>query len=568
MIMDTRTLFLLILFGMILALSSNIQAQDFTAMPDDVFIQYIRTSRAQRSSVGDRTTAIHDEKCGFGLTAEVARRMPSMNSLLRADLKKALAQQSLDTNVVSPSGRFKIHFDTTGRNVAALLNSGGIPIPYTYFEYARNVADFFDYAYEKEVTQLGYLPPPFEGGQTSYNIYLIDFGTSPYGQTSIIEQWPSSNARPTYTTYIEMDNDFNGFHTSGLDGARVTAAHEFHHMVQLGSYGFWSGDRFMYEMTSTYYENFVYPAIPDYFQYLPSFFNRPERSLFAWDGYETAHFFKMLEKRYEPGVIRMFWEQMKKIDPLTGMDAVLQAPQFQSDLATEYCTFAFWNFFTAYRSTEQPMECYDVAEMYPKIKVAATTNFIDEHISFTGSLPPLAAQYFVAYRGSDSAAFIVSNTNLNAAIQKLPTPSSFTIEVMTGGFGSDYQQVGNGWGYKFSSNVTNTLCMKVYAKDAVVEPPVVGAFPNPYDPRYDGLIRFPIGKSVSQTKANVSIYSAGMHLAFRSEKLEIRSDPSFGRYVSWNGHLGNGSEAPSGVYFYVINYGEKTIKGKFAVVKP
>jgi len=58
-----------------------------------------------------------------------------------------------------------------------------------------------------------------------------------YGQTTSENNVGLSR----WTSYIEIDNDFIGFYTIGINAARVTAAHEFHHAIQMGNYAPQSG---------------------------------------------------------------------------------------------------------------------------------------------------------------------------------------------------------------------------------------------------------------------------------------------------------------------------------------
>jgi len=81
--------------------------------------------------------------------------------------------------------------------------------------------------------------------------------------TQIPERWTSD---------IDIDNDFIGskYNAKGIQALRVTAAHEFHHAIQYG-YGWW-GERYPYELTSTWMEDVVYTDVNDYYQYLPDYF--------------------------------------------------------------------------------------------------------------------------------------------------------------------------------------------------------------------------------------------------------------------------------------------------------
>ena len=69
------------------------------------------------------------------------------------------------------------------------------------------------------------------------------------------------------------------FLTKGINAARVTVAHEFHHAIQLGNYSYRDSDLFFYELTSTSMEEFVFNSVNDYYNYLTDYFYFPQYPL-------------------------------------------------------------------------------------------------------------------------------------------------------------------------------------------------------------------------------------------------------------------------------------------------
>ena len=53
-------------------------------------------------------------KCGLGLANQIRLNLGSFSHEQQEELKKILARPVLDTSIVSPSGKFRIHYDTTG----------------------------------------------------------------------------------------------------------------------------------------------------------------------------------------------------------------------------------------------------------------------------------------------------------------------------------------------------------------------------------------------------------------------------------------------------------------------
>ena len=72
-----------------------------------------------------------------------------------------------------------------------------------------------------------------------------------------------------------IDNDYaGGYYSTGINGARVTVAHEFHHGIQCGNYSpknssslYRNSDVFYYKLTSTAMEEFVVDVVNDYYSF-------------------------------------------------------------------------------------------------------------------------------------------------------------------------------------------------------------------------------------------------------------------------------------------------------------
>ena len=550
----------------------NAQQNALDRMSDQEFLSHLAIIRSPQVHATPLLASTTAGKCPFDLTSEIAHRLTTMSEPSRSELQRLIAPAAKDTSILSPSGRFRVEFDLSGPDEPALLiGDVGARIPNTAFQYAAQIAAFFDRAYDVEVTQLGYDKPPIEDTRTEYRVVIVNM-VSDYGQTLPLRALQLPTAQPTWTSYIEIDNDFLGnYYSKGLQGAKVTAAHEFHHMIQLGSYGLWNDDRWMHEMTSTYFEDVVFDEVNDYLSYLKYFFQHPERSLYRWtdpniDGYCSVLFPKMLERKFGPVLLQQVWERMKKDAPLLSFDNALRAAQPQSDLPSEICSFGRWNYFTGYHSPEDSVTHYPEAQTYPLMSFAAKLPISNSAGSFSGTVAPFAGQYVLFYRGSDTAAFSIMNTDLNSVLLKSTAQTGYSIQVRTDGYGSDFHPVGNGWGYKFTPNAINMLCLNVFSDSGTTGLDVTLAYPNPYDPRTDGLLRFSIPVRAEETKATFHIYSVCMELVAKAENVNVQPDAMYGRHIAWDGKTMDGNYPGSGVYFYVVSYGASTETGKIAIV--
>ena len=186
----------------------------------------------------------------------------------------------------SPSGHFKIYYDTTG--IIAIpdydRDQNGIP------DYLEFVAKSFDLAWSIEIDSLGFNPPPDSSGnfRTVYPVYCRLL--SVYGQTLLEYEIPS---RPNvnYVTYIEINTRFSFVNYPNVTdpiirdsmAIAVTAAHEFNHALQTG-YRLWPDDEFFHdiwfiESSATFMEEVVATEVNDYLLYLDDYFRRAHQPL-------------------------------------------------------------------------------------------------------------------------------------------------------------------------------------------------------------------------------------------------------------------------------------------------
>ena len=205
-------------------------------------------------------------------------------------------------------------------------------------------------AYQKEVLQWGFWPPPLEPGAGPYRIYLDDTGmgagayTSPYLENTAT---PQSDA----FSYIVVDR------ANRPEWLRTTVAHEFNHACQLAMDAY--EVRAFFENTATYVETQVYPqdvAMTEV--YLPFFQGQPFRPLEYMNAadsdlyeYGGALWILFLEATYghsDPRWIRRVWEasvQTSLVNEPDYMDALDEILVDQGGLPAAVQSFARARFF-------------------------------------------------------------------------------------------------------------------------------------------------------------------------------------------------------------------------------
>lgn len=567
---ERRVIFFLLLQSIVIVVGlvhlSFAQQQRFDAMTNDQFLSWLSVARSTPITVS--TLSQPARTCGLDIASEAMKRFPSFTASQRDSYRRIMAPMTTDTSITSASGKFIIKFDLTGPNEPAMLNASGDRIPGTAMEFAREAAAAFDRSYTVEIDSMGYAAPPRQRTASAYIVVIKAQQPGVYGQTIIDEYIGTSHPAPIATSYIEIDNDFIGLYSRGVKGLRVTAAHEFHHMIQIGSYGFWdySQEGFFYEMSSTYMEDYVYTEVNDYYYYLTRFdsiLKRPEQAFFSGAGYDLAIYPKLLEQRYTPVMLRRTWEKIMDLRTLTANDRALWTQQ--SDLASEYCTFALWNYYTSYRAFfANTSETYLEANAYPLVGIRNTQEILNGSAHVEGKLPPLSTSYVQVYKGVDTVTFIVANINVTGAFTRSTVETGYTLDVQqTGGDGS-FKQLSNGWRYKFTPEVQGDFCVTAVVSNSVQGEVDLPPYPNPFSPHTDNYITFVVPKNVQQTTVQLTILSPSVDLIYDGT-VKVFRESNLAK-VKWDGRANSGSYAASGMYIYVLSYGGEVKTGKFSLI--
>ncbi|MGA9362810.1 MAG: MXAN_6640 family putative metalloprotease, partial [Bacteroidota bacterium] len=364
------------------------------------------------------------EKCGFRFQSEIRQYWNLFSAEEQAVIKSLLARPTLQASVLSPSGHFRIHYDTTGRNTPALIDNADLRLPNSARAYVDSVAAILDHVWDVETRILGYPSPPPDqgaGGGNEYDVYVMELGGSLYGQTIFNPEdvLDSQRPNPTYMSYLEIDNDFIGYYTHGLQALRVTVAHEFHHAIQVGNYGFWQNDVYYYELTSTWMEDVVYPGVNDYIQYLSLYFRNTGIPFNVSNGYieyGRAIWGKFIEKRFGRDRMRRSWEYLSSMPSLQAIDASLR--ETGTDFVREFPEFSLWHFYTGHRA--DPTTYFSEAGSFPELRPADLIEFIPPTATISSTARNLSIELFqlIVSGGGvqpDTVSMVLTNLNLFAA---------------------------------------------------------------------------------------------------------------------------------------------------------
>ncbi len=300
-------------------------------------------------------------KCGTPVFEELARNWDQLSAAVQQEIQTVISQkkQSLKSTYISPSGKFNIHYTTSGDDAVPATDNNSNDIP----DYVETFGEIFDQVWQAEVVDLGYIAPRL-GSNNMQEVYIENL-TGVYGYVQ-------------GTDNLHVDNDYEGFATPQLGCMQVTAAHEFHHEIQLTYH---NGPSLWYmEVTSVYMEDYVYDDVDDYVYYLYEWYSHPWYSMTQTDihMYAAGIWNFYLAEKFDMNIIREVWED-PNWNKMTGLINVLA--DHQTSLASEFSIFETWNYFTGYRADWQH-DTFSEASEWPSVTMQKTHYFDNNSAGF------------------------------------------------------------------------------------------------------------------------------------------------------------------------------------------
>ncbi len=497
-------------------------------------------------------------KCGFGTAAEVFMHFNEFTVSQQRLLKVLTERPATDASIVSPSGFFRIHYFSTGTYVPQYdLNAFAQALDSSYsFE-----VDYLGFSAPPEDTQEGVIPDS-AGGDNKYDVYIVPMGNF-YGETFFETQ---INSRPTYTSFIKVDYKFgSGFYTHGIDAARVTAAHEFHHSIQIGNYIYRDEDLFFYELTSTSMEEFVFDSVNDYYGYMNDYFRNTERAFAENNGYNLAIWNIFLRDKFGFGVIKSQWEKMPSMRAINAINTSLFDDG--SSFGNELNKFGIWTFYTGYRADQS--KYFEEAANYPVLRISSAIAFSSPEVYVTMNAHPTSNNFidFIDQAQGDTLTVLVTNTDNANGIINPQSFYPFTYYVY------DHNEPGSQQltGVYYSKLITDLPSMwtsSEFFNNYLIRESEIPleisdyAFPNPFRYGLNDNIVFPVKRS-GASEASLNVYTTAMELVYSVTK---PFDYISGQKVlRWNGLDSKNQRVSSGVYIFITRSGNEKQIGKLVI---
>ncbi len=493
----------------------------------------------------------------------------------------ASLSRDIDRFLSRPSG-LAAHYDTEHFRIHYATSGGRAPAGWPNESYVQAVGEACEASWRAYHETQDWRVPPADGvgGDDRIDCYIDNLsGVYGYAQP---EAYPADDFGSNRTAFFVIDNDYEGFGRDPLDLMRVTVAHEYHHVVQMGyttANGWWM------EQLSTSMEDQVFDHVDDNHQYLSAFTSAPYRRLhymnggheyggFLWPTWMTENFGSDLAREVEEcaagdGIFECFEQAFSDRD---------------SSWDAEFANFWRWMFYT---STHDDGNHWDehytrsvspdrTIRNYPRSDVRPQASKMPEAVStsvmrFNREVGSSHNQLVIHYRGHGcTEAVFLFQVFPDGMIREYPLPLDASgdgfIEV------SDFDESeyvymysvfprscgGGVFDYAFdvetifaSSDAPNPGGLSA----AALEP----SYPNPFDS--STMVRFALE---SPSEVRLEIFDSSGRLV-----RTLASGPhGAGEFsIDWNGRDDGGRDVSPGVYFNRLTTERGTVTRKLTRVQ-
>lgn len=537
---------------------------------DALFLQAVALYAPDKLPAEYRNLDFEVQKCGFGLQTQLRMNFKKFTSSQQDFLSSYLARPDLDYSIISPRSLFKIHYDTRGTDAVPSEDTDASNIP----DYVEEVARTMDYNYQIEVQSIGLSePPPDPKDGPEWDVYIQHIPNY-YGYTSFDTKISSDPI--IWTSFITIDNDYAHTPTSILEGMRITTAHEFFHMIQLG-YNFRNADIFLMEVGSTWMEDVIYDDVNQYRDYLVPYFKSTNTSFNTYDGqheYGLCIWFHFLQKRLQSiDFVVDIWNYIVDYPALQALDQFLY--DYGKDFQDELTLFYAWNYLTGSRA--DTLNYYPEGNFYPEIQdkyldgqyaLSNDTTISDIIVSmgaryykFSNSegnniiLVPVNTDTLTFYNYNKEFTMNFTSRSKNIYQYYLDQDLYFNLTSQEGDVFKGtvmFQQPDN----SYTMFPVNAISQELLENDSELAP-----YPNPFIIEDHGSVALPF-ELEEPGEVKIAIFTPSGYLVWK-DTISFRGLTFF----EWKGINIQGEKVSGGIYTYIISFGNEVLRqGKIAVI--
>ncbi len=522
-----------------------------------------------------------DSEVNFAAKSGTFRRLEEYRQRVKLEHSPVILSDKPDMthSYVSPSGKFKIHYDKAGRHAVELTDKDQNGVP----DYVDSVAYYFDFVFDAMVNRLGYHSPCPESDTAYYDVYLIEIGNGLkgdvyYGATSVDAEVYPRKIFPRYYSYIVLDNDYSPndmtidddktyrtFTTTGIDGMKVSVAHEFSHAVQF-MYGTPYSNMFsINEMMSVYMENKMFPQSKDFLQYIRAMFKEFYKYPFgkgtADIGYSWGIYFHFVDLFFGEQTVKRMWELVESgLIEYPALDSALK--EQGSSIRGSWGELLSWLYHTGSRTIDG--YSFEQARNFPEFTFAHVGEINPQgNFNIAGQILPFEIRpirYIVStgekFDTPDTLDFLFSNTDISLVNSQYMSLVDYNLSYPNQSEGSK-PICDASYLLTINSVYTDTaFCRKGHTTVASESP-----YPSPFDYSKDRLIYIPTPKTVPYgTKVFVQIFNSEMVEVWSGEQKVMVHNSRRVAPIELNKR-----DIGSGIFIYRVTYSEKSEIGKFVV---
>lgn len=504
----------------------------------------------------------------------------SHNHLLNDSLSiqdAKLVRTNMNAFIDSPSGKFRVHYDTIGTEAVSTLDEDFNGIP----DYIDSTLIFLEISYDVQVNQLAWNAPLSDsslsnnGGNGAIDVYIMDMSTAKFINTTgtygvaAPDDLFESNIGNSGVLYIDNNYTDSIYKTRSYEALKVTIAHEFHHVIQF-SYVKNHPSQTVFEMMATYMEDKVFEGILDMKNYVNPLLKNPlnyqlsEGSIFV--GYMYNIYLHYMDLKYGQQIVEELWVSVlnKQGNYLNIWDSFLQE-NYNVTIEETFVDFYQWCYYTGEKSIEG--KYFPFADKLDGMIPKNVYTYSNPSVSESKQLYPLGFNLFkVIYpytiTGSTNDTIDVLITNVNADNIDYDPSSDTYFFATTKNQMVDSEKLTN-IDYYFQTDFKETFDYHIFEYPGLHPDDFAGPSPSPYRMSLHNSLLFPVSENHQAfEKVELQILNSNMQNIHKEEvSIEIINNKKVINFS--NSKILNSS----GIYFYSIKSADDSKFGKFAVVK-
>lgn len=421
----------------------------------------------------------------------------------------------------TPDNRFRVHYALNEADGVDSTDTNGNGTP----DYVDACLAALTRSWLLEIDTLGYAAPPSDdttGGSPAIDVYLRNLGRDGYYGITNLDRLLSLTPAERYTTWVEIDNDFSetdstwsgkqSYSTFGVEALRVTCAHELHHVIQNGSYGFNGQHRMFYELTSTWMEMRAYPEVRDWAVWTAYLLTKPELWPFsktnALTGYCWGWFGNVLTTATTTDLIKSTWEIVATgKDPFVALNAACN--KVGTSFSSMFCTSLSTLYHTGKRgNNSNPLLPH--ADLLPEIRYFTDINIEPPGELLSANVRAYEVRAFRTNIPSNSTepislTQIVAWADADILLTRPDTTLTFTLRFTPSPQADDERIVGSTWGV--STTPQQELCT---FRDGIQLLSTEAPYPQPYTLSQHATLYVPVPGSVAGDAVTLQLCDASL----------------------------------------------------------